>query len=81
MRTHYFPRGLRISPDLMLLTARQLAKDNAALCEEVKQLKAAVNVYRELATMKRPVEREGSFLGKVRIVRTKPADIRRRSVA
>ncbi len=65
----------------MLLTARQLARDNAALCEEVKQLKAAVNVYRELAMMKGPVEREGSSLVKVRIVRSRPDDIRRSSVA
>ncbi|HEY9142078.1 MAG TPA: hypothetical protein VIN93_14370 [Bryobacteraceae bacterium] len=65
----------------MLLTARQLARDNAALCEEVKQLKAAVNVYRELAMMRCRAEHEGSFLGKVRIVRSKADDIRRSSVA
>lgn len=51
-----FPRWLEVSPDLMLLTVRQLAKDNAELFEEVKQLRAAVNVYRELAKRKGPVE-------------------------
>lgn len=81
MRTHYFPRGLQISPALLLLTARRLAKDNAALSEQVKQLQAAVNVYRELAVMKLPAEQEGSSLSRVKVVKSRPDDIRRRGVA
>ncbi len=64
MRIEYFPRGLRISPELMLRTVRQLAKDNAELSEEVKQLRAAVEVYRELAKMKCQVS-----LSRLRVVR------------
>jgi hypothetical protein len=44
-----FSRGLQISPSLTLLTVRRLSRDNAELVEEVKQLRAAVNIYRELA--------------------------------
>ena len=55
MQTGDSPQGVQISPHLMLLTVRQLAKENAELCEEVKQLRAAVNVYRELAMTKGPV--------------------------
>jgi len=33
----------------MLLTAARLVEDNAKLLEEVKQLRAAINVYREFA--------------------------------
>jgi len=44
-----FPQELRVSPNLMLLTAARLVEDNAKLLEEVKQLRAAINVYREFA--------------------------------
>jgi len=43
------PKPVHISPSLLLHTFRELAKKNAELVEEVKQLRAAVNVYRELA--------------------------------
>jgi len=49
MVTRCSPGALRVSPDLMLLTVRRLVKDNAELQEEVMQLRAAVNIYRELA--------------------------------
>jgi hypothetical protein len=76
-----FPRGLQVSPDLMLLTVRQLAKENAELSEEVKQLGAAVNVYRELAMRKGLVEEKGSSLGTMRAARNKSENPRRNSVA
>ena len=69
-----FSRGLHVSPHLMLLTVRQLAKENADLCEEVKQLRAAVNVYRELAMRKSLVEEKGSSLGTMRAARNKSDD-------
>ena len=65
MQTGDSPQGVQISPHLMLLTVRQLAKENAELCEEVKQLRAAVNVYRELAMRKGPLESKGSVFGQV----------------
>jgi hypothetical protein len=49
----------------MLLTVRQLTRENAELFEEVKQLRAAVNVYRELAMRKGPLESKGSVFGQV----------------
>jgi hypothetical protein len=76
-----FPRGVQVSPDLMLLTVRQLVKDNAELFEEVKQLRAAVNVYRELAKRKGPVEEKGSSVGRVRAARNRLQDSRQSSVA
>jgi len=76
-----FPRGLQVSPDLMMLTVRQLVKDNAELFEEVKQLRAAVNVYRELAKRKGPVEEKSSALGRTRAGKGKLHDSRRRNVA
>lgn len=77
-----FPRGFQVSPDLMLLTVRQLAKDNAELFEEVKQLRAAVNVYRELAKRKGPAQEKGSPLGGgTRTAKSKLHDSRRSNVA
>jgi len=76
-----FPRGFQVSPDLMLLTVRQLAKDNAELFEEVKQLRAAVNVYRELAKRKGPAEEKGSPLVGRRTAKSKLHDSRRSNVA
>ena len=58
----------------MLLTVRQLAQENAELCEEVKQLRAAVNVYRELAMRKGLAEETGSSLGRVKAGRNTPDD-------
>jgi len=81
MQTGDSPRGVQISPHLMLLTVRQLAKENAELCEEVKQLRAAVNVYRELAMTKGPVEEKSSSLGRVRATRSEPDVSCRSSVA
>jgi len=54
MQTRDHDRELQVSPHLMLLTVKQLAKENAELFEEVRQLRAAVNVYRELAMRKDP---------------------------
>ncbi len=79
MQTDDSHRGVQISPHLMLLTVRQLAKENAELCEEVKQLRAAVNVYRELAMRKASAEEKGSSLGSMR--GTRPDDPRRNRVA
>ena len=76
-----FPRGLQVSPDLMMLTVRQLVKDNAELYEEVKQLRAAVNVYRELAQRKGPLDEKHSALGRARAAKGKLPDSRRRDVA
>jgi hypothetical protein len=55
----------------MLLTVKQLTKENAELFEEVKQLRAAVNVYRELATRKGPAWENGSSVGRLRTGRTR----------
>jgi hypothetical protein len=44
----HFPLELR-TPHLLLLVVARLIKDNARLREEGKQLRAAINVYRELA--------------------------------
>jgi hypothetical protein len=63
MQTRQFPPLVQISPHLMLVTVRQLAKENAELFEEVKQLRAAVNVYRELAMRKGPVVGKGLDFG------------------
>lgn len=63
MQSRPFAPGVQISPDLMLVTVRQLTKENAELFEEVKQLRAAVNVYRELAMRKTPVAEKGVVLG------------------
>ncbi|MGB7758665.1 MAG: hypothetical protein WBL61_02490 [Bryobacteraceae bacterium] len=63
MYTGSFPREVQISPHLMLLTVRKLTKENAELFEEVKQLRAAVNVYRELAMRKGPMEGKGLVFG------------------
>jgi hypothetical protein len=81
MQTGDSPRGVQISPHLMLMTVRQLARENAELCEEVKQLRAAVNVYRELAMRKGLVEEKGSSLGAMKTARNRPDDSRRSSVA
>jgi hypothetical protein len=75
------PRGFQVSPDLMLLTVRQLAKDNAELFEEVKQLRAAVNVYRELAMRKGPIEETGSSIGGARTAKSGLSDPRRHGAA
>jgi hypothetical protein len=48
-----FPQEFRVSPSLMLLTASRLVRDNAKLLEEVKRLRTAVTVYRELANRTR----------------------------
>jgi hypothetical protein len=56
----------------MLLTVKQLAKENAELSEEVQQLRAAVNVYRELAKRKAPSAERGSSLGRAKTGRSKP---------
>jgi hypothetical protein len=50
----------------MLLTVKQLSRENAELSEEVQQLRAAVNVYRELAKRKRPAGEKGSSWGSVK---------------
>jgi len=81
MQTGNYTRGVQIAPHLMLLTVRQLTKENAELCEEVKQLRAAVNVYRELATRKDLVPEKQSSLGTMRSARNKPGDPCRSSVA
>jgi len=75
------PGGVQVSPDLMLLTLRQLVKDNAELFEEVKQLRAAVNVYRELAMRKGPVDEKVASVDAARIARHKPRDSCRSNVA
>jgi len=74
-------RGVRISPHLMLLTVRQLAREDAELSEEVKQLRAAVNVYRELAMRKGLAKEKGSSLSTMRTARNKLADPCRSIVA
>jgi hypothetical protein len=76
MQSSDSPRLVQSSPELMLLTVKQLAKENAELCEEVKQLRAAVNVYRELAMWKSLTRSrdQGSSLGKVRAARDEPTD-------
>jgi len=58
MQSRQNVRDFRVSPQLMMMTVRQLVKENAALFEEVKQLRAAVNVYRELAMRSSPAVRE-----------------------
>ncbi len=50
----------------MAQAVKQLSKENAELFEEVKQLRAAVNVYRELATRKGPAWENGPSLGRLR---------------
>lgn len=59
-------RSLHVAPRLMLLTVKQLSRENAELSEEVQQLRAAVNVYRELAKRKGPAEEKGSSWGRVK---------------
>ena len=81
METGDSRRGVRISPNLMLLTVRQLARENAELLEEVKQLRAAVNVYRELAMRKGLAKEKGSSLSTMRTARNKLADPCRSIVA
>ncbi|MGA2039637.1 MAG: hypothetical protein ABSH42_10205 [Bryobacteraceae bacterium] len=81
MQTGESRRGVKISPHLMLLTVRQLARENAELFEEVKQLRAAVNVYRELATRKGLVKEKVSSLGAIRPARNRPNDHYRSNVA
>ena len=81
MQTHDFPRAVRIPPRLMLLTVRQLTRENAELFEEVKQLRAAVNVYRELAMRKGLAKEKGSSLSPMRTARNKLADPFRSIVA
>jgi hypothetical protein len=49
----------------MLLTVQRLAKENAELFEEVQQLRAAVNVYRELSERKGALAEKRSPLGSV----------------
>jgi hypothetical protein len=63
MQTRDHDREFQVSPHLMLLTVKQLAKENAELFEEVRQLRAAVNVYRELAMRKDPVLQSGFVFG------------------
>jgi hypothetical protein len=65
----------------MLLTVRQLARENAELSEEVKQLRAAVSVYRELAMRKGLVEEKGSSLGTMKPAKNRPDDPCRSNVA
>lgn len=60
---------LHVAPHLMLMTVKQLTRENAELFEEIKQLRAAVNVYRELAMRKGPVAESCSCLGSVKIGR------------
>jgi hypothetical protein len=55
----------------MVLTVQQLSRENAELFEEVRQLRAAVNVYRELAASKGPAREKGLSVGKVRAGRLK----------
>jgi len=81
METGDSHRGVRISPHLMLLTVRQLARENAELLEEVKQLRAAVSVYRELAMRKGLVEEKVSSLGAMRPARNRPDGPFRSNVA
>ncbi|MGO9227964.1 MAG: hypothetical protein ACLQKA_01965 [Bryobacteraceae bacterium] len=57
---------LHVSRRLMAQAVKQLSKENAELFEEVKQLRAAVNVYRELATRKGPAWENGPSLGRLR---------------
>jgi hypothetical protein len=59
-------RSLHVAPHLMLLTVKQLTRENAELSEEVQQLRAAVNVYRELARTKGPARERGSSWGRVK---------------
>ena len=66
IQSRLFSRSLHVAPHLMVLTVKQLAKENAELSEEVQQLRAAVNVYRELAERKGPAVEKGSSLGRVR---------------
>lgn len=75
------PQGLQVAPDLMLLTARQFVKENAELLEEVNQLRAAVNVYRELSESSGLSEEKRASSVSVRAARNKVPDSRRRSVA
>jgi hypothetical protein len=42
----------------MLLTLKRLARENAELYEETKQLQAAIKVYRELARKKIPLPQD-----------------------
>jgi len=63
MQTPDHNRELQVAPHLMLLTVKQLAKENAELFEEVRQLRAAVNVYRELAMRKEPAVKSGFVFG------------------
>lgn len=57
-------RSLHVAPRLMLLTVKQLSRENAELCEEVQQLRAAVNVYRELARTKGPAREKSASWGR-----------------
>jgi len=43
------PDRLRKSPDLVLATIDRLTREKAELLEEVRQLRAAVEIYREIA--------------------------------
>lgn len=74
-------RVVQIAPHLMLLTVKQLTKENAELCEEVKQLRAAVNVYRELANRNGLVEQKRSPSAAMRAHRQKPNTPCRSNVA
>jgi hypothetical protein len=70
--THASPQPpLHVAPHLMVLTVQQLSRENAELFEEVRQLRAAVNVYRELATSNGPGRKRGLSVGKVRAGRGK----------
>ena len=70
--THAIPQPpLHVAPHLMVLTVRQLSRENAELFEEVRQLRAAVNVYRELAASRTPAREKGLSAGKVGTVRSK----------
>jgi hypothetical protein len=66
MPTSHSLQELHVAPRLMLMTVKQLTRENAELFEEVKQLRAAVNVYRELAMRKGPAAESGSCLGSVK---------------